>query len=320
MAKVSAISVFLSYDPTRTLHLRNAFEAQMKKRFDELVRVIKKSILEDDCFGFAIQANQMETTGPNRFAFLRSDQKVQLFMQWLRGQVRLGIIGITELDQIGSGIESAWTNLYVRDSYKRGLLRGREELTKVGDIPTIDETGGIDIGLNNPFHMDRLGLLYTRVYSELKGVTDAMDQAISRVLAQGMADGDGPKIIARKVVAVINGKDMGELGITDTLGRWIPAQRRAEMIARTEVIRAHHQATIQEYMNWRWEKVYIQAEVVTAGDKRVCPKCTAMAKGGPYTLEQAMNLIPYHPQCRCVAIPYVKDDKVVEVTPKTTNG
>ena len=97
---------------------------------------------------------------------------------------------------------------------------------------------------------------------------------------------------------------MGELGITDTLGRFIPAQRRAEMMARTEIIRAHHQATIQEYQNWAVEGVVIKAEVSTAGDNRVCDQCDAVAAGGPYTLDVAMNIIPVHVSCRCIALPY----------------
>jgi hypothetical protein len=78
--------------------------------------------------------------------------------------------------------------------------------------------------------------LFTRVFSDLKGITSAMDAQISRVLAQGIADGDGPALLARKLVATINGTKMGDLALTDTLGRFIPATRRAMILARTEII------------------------------------------------------------------------------------
>lgn len=304
------LRVYQEYDPTHTLTLRDAFAGRMIVRFNELARVVKKSVDDEDCFGLRmeqIKINQMETTGTERFAYGRSSRKINDFMNWLRIQIENGIISTISLDQVGDSVDAAWTNMYVSDSYKRGLLRARSELIKAGmDVPPIEPEGGIELALNNPFHIDRLGLLYTRVYSELQGITQAMDSIISRVLAQGMADGDGPALLARKLVASINGSGLGDLGIKDSLGRFIPAERRAEMMARTEVIRAHHQATIQEYMNWRLEKVFILAEVVTAGDRRVCDKCNAMAKGGPYTLEEALGLIPNHTSCRCCAIPYIE--------------
>jgi SPP1 gp7 family putative phage head morphogenesis protein len=160
------------------------------------------------------------------------------------------------------------------------------------------------MSMMTPLHMDRLGLLYTRTYTDLKGITAAMDTQISRILTQGMADGDGPILLARKMLGAINGTGLGDLALTDKLGRFIPAKRRAEILARTEIIRAHHQATIQEYRNWGVLGVNVMAEMVTAGDNRVCEACEALTLNNPYTLEDAMNLIPVHPQCRCLCLPF----------------
>jgi len=152
-----------------------------------------------------------------------------------------------------------------------------------------------------------VGVLYSRVFEDLRGITTQMDTQISRVLSQGLIDGDGPRLLARKLVGTINGTGIGDLGLTDTLGRFIPARRRAEILARTEVIRAHHQATVQEYKNWRAENVYVVAEFLTAGDDRVCDRCAAIAaQGKTYTLEEIQNMIPVHPQCRCIALPVQK--------------
>jgi SPP1 gp7 family putative phage head morphogenesis protein len=154
--------------------------------------------------------------------------------------------------------------------------------------------------MSGPFHADRVGLLYTRTFNGLKGITDAMDNQISQVLAQGLADGDNPRLLAKKLTSTISGP-FGDLGITDTLGRFIPAERRAQTLARTEVIRAHHQATIQEYKNWAAERVKVKAEWVTAG-YNVCPECAAL-EGQVFKLTEIENMIPVHPNCRCVAIP-----------------
>lgn len=145
------------------------------------------------------------------------------------------------------------------------------------------------------FIVHNCGLLFTRTYNDLKGITDTMSSQISRVLAQGMADGDGARMIARKLIQTINGQ--GEsLGITDTLGRFIPAQRRALMLARTEIIRAHHMGMIQEYRNWGVIGVQVLAEWKTAGDDKVCEFCSSM-EGKTFTLDEIEPMIPAHPNC-----------------------
>ena len=295
------------YDPTRTTVLRNQFASQMKSRFNRIVKSIKVAIVDQDCFGLNNQFNigfrsiEMNVgPGAKAFDFPRSQDKIQGFMGWLKQQED---IELTTAEQVGRGIEDAWTNQYVQSAYQKGIYRGRQELVNAGmSVPTIAETGGIDIAFNTPFHLDRVGVIYSRTYSELKGITGAMDQQISRVLAQGIADGKGPKVLASALRKTITG--MGkDLSITDSLGRYIPAKRRATILARTEIIRAHHLATVQEYQNWGLEKVKVKAEWKTAGDGRVCPDCAEL-EGGIYTLEEIRNMIPKHPQCRCVALPY----------------
>jgi SPP1 gp7 family putative phage head morphogenesis protein len=295
------------YDPSRTTGLRNAFARDMAKRFRELIQVIRRAVIEQDCFGLNrnIISFQLTPPGNKAFDFPRSSDKVRSFMNWLQQQVDKGLLEIREAPQIGIAAEQAWTNIYIQDSYKRGVIRARYELQKAGfeNIPSIEQTGGINISLNTPVHADRLGLLYTRTFNDLKGITNAMDLQISRVLAQGIADGDNPHLLARKLVSTINGTGMGELGITDTLGRFVPATSRADMLARTEIIRAHAEAQLIEYKNWAVEGVALKAEFVTAGDERVCSICESM-QGQVFKLEEASGIIPVHPRCRCAWIPF----------------
>ena len=304
------------YDPTRTTTLRNRFAREMRKRFVKLQREVREAIVDKDVFGMqAEQFGQPLLTQVERqaFDFPRSQDKVTAFMEWLQGRVDSGILEIRQGEQLGEAVEHAWTNQYVEDSYKRGVQRATYEMQKAGyPVTGIEERGGMQVVMNTPFHMDRVGLLYSRVYSDLRGVTTAMDTQISRVLSQGMADGDGPRLLARKINAAISGVGAGDLGITDTLGRFIPAKRRAEMIARTEIIRAHHQATIQEYRNWRVAGVRVKAEWRTAGDDRVCEECEMLAFS-EWTLDEIEKAIPVHPHCRCIALPLDVTDKGVPV-------
>jgi SPP1 gp7 family putative phage head morphogenesis protein len=73
-------------------------------------------------------------------------------------------------------------------------------------------------------------------------------------------------------------------------------------LARTETIRAHHTANINEYKTWGSETVEVIAEFFTAGDDRVCSECISY-HGSRFTIEEAEHLIPVHPNCRCIVVP-----------------
>lgn len=312
-------------DPTRTITLRAAYAREMRKRFRLLRGVIRSAIVDLDVFGIAGGHDGVEDSNDSRnirvlsiyqanlpqhaFAFNRVSRKSQEFMEWLEGQIDEKILEVSDRRRIGDSIDETWQNVWIEDSYKRGVIRSNYEMRRRGfDVPDVDELGGIQGIMGMPMHADRLGVLYTRAFTELKGITDAMDQQISRVLTQGLADGDNPRLLARKLNATISGTGARDLGIYDSLGRFIPAERRAEIMARTEVIRAHHQGMIQEYKNWQVEGINVEAEFRTAEDDRVCPECWEVAAVGFYPLEEAMELIPVHPQCRCIAIPARPED------------
>jgi SPP1 gp7 family putative phage head morphogenesis protein len=293
----------------------------MNSRFDALTVMIKKVIVDMDVFGLGVvdyASPPLENPGRRAFAFPRVDQKVNAFMEWLRQQEERGLLETAYFHRIGPSVEEAWTNLYIYDSYKRGVIRARQELKKSGyNIPTVDESGGIDAILGTPFHIDRVGLIFTRAFEQLRGITSQMDTVISSVLGQGMADGDSAAVLARKLIAVINGSGLGELGleisyINPRTGRlvsyWMPAKQRAQILARTEIIRAHHMANIQEYKNWAAEGVTVIAEWGTAGDARVCEYCAGL-DGKRFSLKEIEHMIPVHPQCRCIAIPIEVDKK-----------
>lgn len=278
-------------DPTRTKTLRRRFGAEMNKRFRKLKGDIRTSIVDNDCFGLKEQG--FTTLAPaeyREFDFTRSSDKVDGFMAWLREQEELEILEIIERRSLlGEIITEPWTNNYIRVAYEKGVIRAGQELRKLGyEIPEYIIGGSL---LNAPIHADAVGLLYTRALSELRGITEAMDQQISRLLSQGLAEGQYPYNIAK----VLNDR-VDKIGIT-----------RAKMLARTEIVRAHHNATINEYKSWGIEGVKVQAEWLISGID-TCPICLGFASGGKnndgvYTLDEILPLIPAHPNCLCAAIP-----------------
>jgi len=288
-------------DPTRTKTLRSAFVRDMRNRFNDLARAIREAIVDKDVFGLKTTNRMYVNLAPGEFAFKTSQAKIDEFMKWLDTQIENGILQVGNQRQVGTALNAAWTDRYITDSYNRGVMRARYEMKSAGHgLQGLPEAGGYQPAINGPFHIDRVGILYSRVFNDLKGITKTMDTQISRILSQGIADGDGPRLLARKMVKIVTG--IGKLDLTDDLGRFIPARRRAEILARTEIIRSHHQAMIQEYRNWGVEGVSVKAEWVTAGDNRVCSQCSGM-EGNIYSLDEIQNMIPAHPQCRCIALP-----------------
>jgi SPP1 gp7 family putative phage head morphogenesis protein len=205
------------------------------------------------------------------------------------------------LSKGGTGIEIVsrgdnWTDVHIRSAYQKGVVRARQELRKAGvDLPSFEsQPSGISGVFNAPFHADRAQLAFTQTFEGLKGITKAMDAPISRVMAEGMARGDSPRIIAKSIAGI--GGEIDKIGLN-----------RARTLARTEVIRAHHNANINEYEAAGIDKVKVKAEWSTAGFN-VCPICESN-EGRIFTLNQIRGLIPVHPNCRCVAIPIVESDK-----------
>jgi SPP1 gp7 family putative phage head morphogenesis protein len=284
----------LKIDPTRTLSLRRKFVADVDRRFTALKRLITVSVVQNDCFGLLESSNSLRLQGaaePEQFKFLTLPKKIDAFMAWLHEQEKAGVLELSTKPGVFKSGDNPWTNTYIDSAYQRGIRRGRQELRNQGvDIPDFGDKQLRDpvmVAFNQPVHAERVALIYTRAYNDLKGITNAMDTQISRILAQGLAEGRGPRELARQMADRVEG-----IGIT-----------RARILARTEVIAAHHAANIQEYRNAGIEGVSVRAEWATAGYK-VCPICSAL-QGKVYSLDEIEFMIPRHPNCRCVAIPIV---------------
>jgi len=296
---LSNINTMFRGDPTRTLTLRKRYETALSKRFRQLKSDIWTSVFTNDCFAL----NQPVINTPlasRQFAFERDPEKLVSFLAWLQKQVDNNILEVYYGNQLGSSIEEAWMNTYIRTSYEKGIGRSHQEMIAAGY--TIPATVNVVSAMQMPLHIDRVGLLYTRNFTGLKGITDEMSKQIAEILAEGMATGEGPLELARR----INNR-VDKIGLT-----------RAKTLAQTEMVRSHHQSMMQEFKNWGVAGVTVLAEWITAGDSRVCPLCKKKANrdngfgSGVYTIDQVMGLIPLHPRCRCIAIPLdITDNKIL---------
>jgi len=289
-------------DPTGLTSVRRRYESDMVRRFRELKRVVMAAVVRLDVLGLK-KSNRPDLTStlfgsafaggalpsrdavpvptPGEFAFERSSQKVNAFMRWLRQAQSEGILEVMQGTDREIAGAAAWQNVYIDSAYQKGI---RDAYSRVGQqIP-----GGIGGAFNQPVHADAAGLIYTRAYEALEGVTNVMSTSISRTLAQGMIEG----MNANELGSLL-GEQIEKIGVT-----------RGRLIARTEMTAAYAEATLNSYEEMEVEGVEVEAEVATAGDDVVCPECEAL-EGKTFSIEEARGLLPVHPNCRCALIPVV---------------
>ncbi len=270
-------------DPSRTITLRRQFIADFTRRFRELKRRIRQYLVTD---------NNLEPITVNVFEYTNSVEKLETFQLWLAQQERellLETVVVPGALPIPDN-QVPWANTYLDSAYQKGIRQARADLTGAGIRgEVLSGSEGLFASFNAPVHASTIEMIYTRNYNELRGITDAMDQQISRVLAQGMTDGLGVQQIARN----INNR-------VDAIGL-----SRARTLARTEVVHTFNTAALRTYQGVEdliGEDVYVKWW--TARDDRVRPR-HRVRHGKIYLKEDAVKLIG-EPNCRCSLLPYVE--------------
>lgn len=278
------VNARLRRDPTRTTTLRRRFEAEAGRRMRAFRRAVRTAVVVRDVL--ALRANV--EIPPNRaFDFPSDTRKVQEFMAWVQQMAEDEVLDVRIGTPLRSAAHQAWTATYIQSAYRRGLATASGELSAQGAEVAPE---WLDAAFHRPVHADRAGMLYIRAFEDLRGVTTAMSTEMSRVLSEGIIEGQGPHTIARRLTDRVD-----KIGIT-----------RAKVLARTEVIRAHAEATLNTYEEAGVAGVRNRAEFSTSGDERVCPQCAVM-EGREFSLQEARGIIPVHPNCRCAWIPVVVD-------------
>lgn len=286
-------------DPTRTRTVRRRYAQRLRGQLAKLNSAIRTSIQSRDIFRLGAETMQPSPPtppNPDVFQFRTDDEKITRFIQWLSRQEARGV-----LEVISDG-----ENQFIRSAYSKGVQHADAALRDEGI--TVPETDLQNV-FNALTHRDTLQRLFTRNFNELEGITNTMNQQISRELADGFSRGVSPTEMARNITDRVN-----KVG-----------KHRATLLARTETIRAHSEATLNRYEEMGTEAVTVSAEWLTAGDRRVCPICATL-EGNVYTIEEARSETfsysaseseapslsgnypvqpPAHPQCRCSLTPVV---------------
>jgi len=274
-----------SKDPTRTITLRNQFIADFQRRFRQLKGWI---------VNYLVDQNKLQPITSN-FEYRYAAEKHQLFMDWLAEQESKGVLQIIRRDVPYRTIPAnqPWINTYIWTAYQKGLVKARMEMRAAGydDIPTFMMTDDFLVSplFHAPFHSEAIALTFTRTFTDLKGITSAMDSQISRVLARGMAEGYGSERIARDIT-----KKVDSIGII-----------RARVLARTEVVKAYNDAQLNDYEGMQdiiGEEILVQWW--TARDERVRRPRHTSRHAKIYRIADARKLLG-EPNCRCTILPYM---------------
>ena len=260
-------------DPTHTRTLQNQYARRLRGGFTTINTVIREFVEEDD--GLEITASELtaEPPHPNRrnFEFTTDPQKARAFEQWLREAQASDVLTVIDRDE----------NRYVRHAYESGLRSANSELADQG----VDASADLASLTNQPVHTTTLQQLYTRNYDLLEDITDDVADEVRETMTESFSEGVNPRVMGRRIRDRVD-----SVGIT-----------RATTLARTEVLNTHNEAYLNraETVLGPDAEVQVEAEILSAGDRRVCPECEPM-DGVRMTIEEARESgPPFHPQCRC---------------------
>lgn len=294
----------LRVDPTRTATLRRLFAAELRRRFKALKEKIVKLVVDEDAFGlksrlptgFTSNARTSNALVGGRWQFTTSATKLEEFRKWLEEQTKQGLLGNVDPKNPlkGKGKDLYWQQ-FIQDGFRKGAGRAFDDYTKSAlGKQTVDTLSDFYKGSRDEFMrtsfaqpetVEKLQLLAGRTFTDIKGMTDQMATIMTRTLSDGLVQGSNPREIADNLVE--------DLGLS---------YKRAEVISRTEIIRAHAEGQLDALEEMGVEEVGVMVEWSTAADERVCKLCQEL-EGVVLKIEEAHNMIPRHPQCRCSFIP-----------------
>ncbi|WP_459191834.1 hypothetical protein [Halosimplex sp. J119] len=274
-AGAKGVLVARTDSPTQTKTVEERYAQKIRGGFQRVNTVVREYVGDRDVLGLG-DGELTAVEAPPDFSFIRDDQKVSEFREWV-DQAQEDEI----LDVVGEG-----ENRYVRQAYETGVRATNADIRRSGVGAPATNTA---VSLQLPVHQDTLQRLYTRNFSELQGLTDEMGREVARELTESMAQGEGPRDAARRITDVLG---------TIEDGTPHGAQARATTIARTETLRARHLAAQEQYQRFGVELV----EPLLAPD--ACPQCVAVAADAPYGVSEISSIWPVHPNCRCSVTVY----------------
>lgn len=241
--------------------------------------------LKDGSHADPIFSNGVTSPTENtRWKPLTSPEKLKAFEAWLRNELAQSLRGASDRE--------LW-RAYIEAGYRKGAGRAFDDVNRPSRAAPGRAVGFYQGGREtflrstfaHPETIEKVQLLASRAFDELDNVTADMGNRMARTLADGLVRGAHPTEIARRMTEDID------------IGR-----NRAEVIARTEIMRVHAEAQLDSMERMGVTEVGAAVEWTTAGDEQVCPKCAPL-EGVVLKISEARGMLPRHPNCRCAWLP-----------------
>lgn len=273
----------LRLDPTHLTGVYRRWVADLRSRWADLREGVWELLVTEDAFGLVKDPAFTILAEPQRWRFLNDTSKHVQFQRWFDQRVKEGVLAVQGVDM------APWTGQYILNAYKAGVTRAytaaRPDVGAAGpDFLLGARTQFLESAFNSPAAIDKVLLLFERDYAELKGIAAHMTQEMSRVVADGLAAGIGPRELAKRLNKVLDGH-----------------LTRAKTLARTDLTRAHAEGQLDAFEAIDPEmELEVLAEWVTGA--KPCPQCQPMA-GVVLTIAEARGMIPRHPNCQCAWVP-----------------
>lgn len=213
-------------------------------------------VIDEQLRAVTARATAIAAEGGDPFASLVERRRLQALAEQVRAEVE------TVSARTGTSIDQA---------------QGIAIVAAIADAQSV--TGALEVGVRlNTTAVERAAAAFlegTPLQQSLSSLPEAARQAVRDAVVTGVALGENPRVIARRVNRAIGGN-----------------LSRAMTLARTETLRAYRGAALESYRQnegvegWVW---------VSARDRRTCPVCWAMHG----TIHDLDEQFASHPSCRC---------------------
>lgn len=215
------------------------------------------------------------------------DENLLYIISWLKTHEATDLLDITDEDDFDEAFMLTTLHAELNKRIQKNTLNGIRPLAKFYNI-------GSRIGhnqLRKPPRLtqqdkEALSILNQYVGDTIYNVN--VDSCLNArdILWNGALAGLAISVLAKDILS-------SPYKVTPRSGATVDA--RCTMITTTEYGRTVNTGLLQSYVN---NGVY-KVDIVTAGDDRVCDDCLEIERRNPYTIEEAMGLLPVHSNCRC---------------------
>jgi hypothetical protein len=187
-------------DPANILRLQLKYERALLKKITDIEKIIKYAIVDRDVFGLNEQFAIMQLTPPPQraFSFDTNTKKIQAFIDWLNSLIAEDLLRLGVMADIGN-VNEFWGNVYIFESYQRGVQDIRFDLKQQGVYDFRD----LDAVMHTPVHLNRVAQMFLRNYENLKGITADMSKQLATALSEGFINGLWPREIAKNMAELI---------------------------------------------------------------------------------------------------------------------